>query len=75
MKSLKAYGNYYLNELLDLRIPFTELAILVAFTLMCLATVVESNMGVELQGQQALDLARKQAHQELMALRAPVKPN
>jgi hypothetical protein len=75
MKSLKAYGNHYLAELLGLRIPFTEAAILVAFVLMCLVTLLESNVGVELQGQQALDVARQKAHQELMALRTTVAPN
>ncbi len=75
MKSLKAYGNHYLSELLELRIPLTEMAILVAFILMCLVTIVESNVGVELKGEQALNMARKQAHQELMALRASVEPN
>ncbi len=75
MKSLKAHGNHYLAELLGLRIPFMEAAILVAFTLMCLVTIVESNVGVDLQGQQALDVARQKAHQELMALRTPVAPN
>lgn len=75
MKSLKAYGNHYLSELLELRIPITEAAILVAFLLMCLVTIVEGSVGGDLQGKEALNMARKQAHQELMALRAPVEPN
>lgn len=69
MKSLKGYGNHFLDALIENRMPLTELAIMVSFIVMCLILVVDNNMGGELSGRHELDIARQQAHQELMALR------
>ncbi|WP_373531666.1 hypothetical protein [Vampirovibrio sp.] len=75
MKSLKDYGNHFLDGILDLKISPLEITLIAALALMCLMSAIDYNREGEMQGLQQLHVARQQAQQELMALRSPIQPN
>lgn len=75
MKSLQDYGNHFLNELLEIRISLLEGTLLVALLLMCLMSAIECNLGRDVGSQEQIRMARQQAQQDWMALRASEHPN
>jgi hypothetical protein len=75
MKSLRDYGNHFLDEIQDLKISTLEITLITALALMCLMSAIEYNLEGEVDGLQQLRVARQQAQQELMALRSSIRPN
>lgn len=75
MKSLRDYGNHFLDEILALKISPLEVTLIGALAVMCLVSTIEYSLGGDVEGLQQLRLARQQAQQELMALRSTVQPN
>jgi hypothetical protein len=75
MKSLRDYGNHFLDEILAFKISTLEITLITALALMCLMSAIEYNLKGEVPGIQQLQVARQQAQQELMAFRSSIRPN
>jgi hypothetical protein len=74
MKFSAGYEGRFLREIRGLRISLLEKAILLSLILMCLISVLDTFSGRNVGNPEQLRMAKLQAQQELMALRAGEGP-
>ena len=74
MKFSAGYEGRFLREARALRISLIEKAILLSLVLMCLISAVDALSGRNVGNPEQLRMAKVQAQQELMALRAGQGP-
>lgn len=70
MKPRLGYNGHFFQEMLGLRLSLLEKTVLLSLILMCLISAVDSLVGRDVGNQEQLRMAKLQAQQELMALRA-----
>lgn len=74
MKSLRDYSNHFLDELLDTRISWLEMALILSLSLMCVMSAIECTLGRDVGSMDQIRMAKIQGQQEWMALRSTHSP-
>jgi hypothetical protein len=70
MKSRLGYNGNFFQEMRGLRLSSLEKTVLLSLILMCLISAIDAFNGRDVGNQEQLHMAKLQAQQELMALRA-----